>query len=154
VLFLQIQQGTWGDVALSLHVFGAVILMGGLVTAASTAIIGWNSPEVALRRLSYKTLLFVGFPGWIAMRFGGQWIYSREHWGEGGSSDPTWLGIGYMTADIGGLLLLIALILGGIGLRKLRTGGGSGLLKASSVLATLLVAIYIITVWAMGAKPA
>ena len=35
-----------------------------------------------------------------------------------------------MTADGGGLLLLIALILGGIGVRKARSGGGSGLLLA------------------------
>ena len=68
-------------------------------------------------------------------------------------NDPTWLGIGYITADGGGLLLLIALILGGIGLRRRAAGGGRGLLKASSVIATLLVAVYIVTVWAMGAKP-
>ena len=67
--------------------------------------------------------------------------------------DPAWLGIGYITADGGGLLLLIALILGGIGLRKSRSGGGGGLLKASSVIATFLVAVYVVTVWAMGAKP-
>jgi hypothetical protein len=154
VLLAQIQQGTWGDVALSLHVIGAIVLIGGLVTAASMALLSWSSADVAMRRLSYKTLLFVGFPGWIAMRVGAEWIYSREHWGEGGGDDPAWLGIGYITADLGGLLLLIALILGGIGLRKLRNGGGGGLLRASSVLATLLVAIYIVTIWAMGAKPA
>ena len=69
------------------------------------------------------------------------------------ADDPTWLGIGYITADGGGLLLLIALILGGIGMRKSRTGGGGGLLKASSVIATFLVAVYVVTIWAMGAKP-
>ena len=57
------------------------------------------------------------------------------------------------TAECGGLLLLIALILGGIGLRKSRSGGGNGLLKASGVIATLLVAVYVVAVWAMGGKP-
>ena len=66
---------------------------------------------------------------------------------------PPWIGIGYITAEGGGLLLLIALILGGIGLRKSRTGGGTGLLKASGVIATVLVAAYVVTIWAMGAKP-
>ena len=50
-------------------------------------------------------------------------------------------------------MLLIALILGGIGIRKSRSGGGGGLLKASSVIATLLVAVYVVAVWAMGGKP-
>jgi hypothetical protein len=47
----------------------------------------------------------------------------------------------------------VALILGGVGLRRSRSGGGGGLLKASSVIATVLVGVYIIAVWAMGAKP-
>ena len=38
-------------------------------------------------------------------------------------------------------------------MRLSRNGGGGGLLKASSVLATLLVAVYVVTIWAMGAKP-
>ena len=38
-------------------------------------------------------------------------------------------------------------------MRKSRNGGGSGLLKASGVIATLLVAVYVVTIWAMGAKP-
>ena len=38
-------------------------------------------------------------------------------------------------------------------MRKSRSGGGGGLLKASSVIATFLVAVYVVTVWAMGAKP-
>ena len=76
------------------------------------------------------------------MRVGAQWVQSKEHLD---SYDPTWLGIGYITADGGGLLLLIALILGGIGLRKSRNGGGTGLLKTSGAIATLLVAVYVVT---------
>jgi hypothetical protein len=86
------------------------------------------------------------------MRIGAQWVASKEHL-DNLKNDPTWLGIGFITADAGALLLLIALIVGGIGLRRSRNGGGSGLLKASSVIATLLAAVYIVTVWAMGAKP-
>jgi hypothetical protein len=140
------------SLALLVHVAGAMVLVGGLVTAAAAAIIGWRDEGIALRRLSYWTLLAVAFPGYIVMRIGAEWVASKEHL-TNLPNDPTWLGIGYATADLGGLLLLIALILGGIGLRRSRNGGGGGLLKTSSVLATLLVAVYVVTIWAMGAKP-
>jgi hypothetical protein len=136
--------------ALLVHVVGAMVLVGGLVTAAAAAVVGWRDEAVALRRFSYWTLLTVAFPGYIVMRIGAEWVFSKEF---PENYDPSWVGIGYITADGGGVLLLLALILGGIGLRKSRDGGGGGLLKASGVLATLLVAVYVVTVWAMGAKP-
>lgn len=141
------------DVALLVHVFGAMVLVGALVTAAAAGIVGWRDDEAAtLRRLSYKTLLFVAFPAFIVMRIGAEWIYSKEQLDEL-PEDPDWIEIGYVTSDLGGILLLLALVLGGIGLRRSRSGGGGGLFKASSVIATLLVAVYIIAVWAMGGKP-
>jgi hypothetical protein len=139
------------NIALFVHVAGAMILVGGLLTAGTAALVGWRDEAVALRRFSYWTLLAVAFPGYIVMRIGAEWVFSKEY---PSNYDPAWVGIGYITADAGGLLLLIALILGGIGLRKSRNGGGTGLLKTSSVIATLLVAVYVVTVWAMGAKPA
>jgi hypothetical protein len=139
------------DLALLVHIFGAMVLVGGLLTAATAGIIGWSDESGALRRLSYWTLLVVALPGWIVMRVGAEWIYSKEGWS--GHNDPTWLGIGMTTADGGGLLLLIALIVGGVGIRKMRGGGGNGLIKTSSVIATVLVAVYVVAVWAMGAKP-
>ena len=140
------------DVALIVHVLGAMVLVGGLLTTSAMAIIGWGDEDAALRRLSYKTLLFVAFPAFIVMRIGAQWVASKEHLDDL-PDDPAWLGIGFATADIGGLLLLIALILGGIGLWRSRTGGGTALLKTSGVIAVLLVAVYVVAVWAMGAKP-
>jgi hypothetical protein len=140
------------NIALLVHIFGAMVLMGGLVTAAGSALVGWRDEGPALRRFSYWTLLAVAFPGYIVMRVGAQWTSSKEHL-DNLKDDPSWLGIGYITADAGALLLLIALILGGIGMRRSRNGGGGGLLKASSLIATLLVAVYIVTIWAMGAKP-
>jgi hypothetical protein len=140
------------NLALLVHVLGAMVLVGGLVTAATAGIVGWRDEATELRRLSYKTLLAVAFPGWIVMRVGAQWVYSEEGF-EALPQDPTWMEIGFVTAEPGGLLLLVALILGGVGLRRSRSGGGGGLLKASSVIATVLVGVYIIAVWAMGAKP-
>jgi len=139
------------DIALFVHVLGAMVLVGGLVTAAGAGIMGWRDEAATLRRFSYKTLLAVVLPGYIVMRIGAQWTEAKEYPGE--SPDAVWIGIGYITADAGALLLLIALIAGGIGLRKSRSGGGDGLLKASTVIGTLLLAAYVVAVWAMSAKP-
>jgi hypothetical protein len=142
------------NLALFVHVAGAMILVGGLVTAAGAGILGWREESAGLRRLSALTLFAVALPGWLVMRAGAEWIYSKEGWDKVPDKlTPTWLDMGYMTADIGGIILLIALILGGIGVRKARSGGGTALLKTSTVLAAVLVVIYVVAVWAMGGKP-
>ena len=139
------------NVALLVHVVGAMAMVGALVTSAAAALVGWRDESASLLRLSSKTLLFVALPAFIAMRVGGEWTYVEENLDD--APDLTWVGIGFITSDLGGLLLLIALILGGIGLRRTRSGGGTGLLRASGVIAALLVVIYVVAIWAMGAKP-
>jgi hypothetical protein len=148
-----IRQHSW-DLAVFVHVLGAMTLVGGLVTAAAAGIIGWRDPGGALRRFSALTLFTVALPGWIVMRAGAEWAYSKEGWDKVPSKlQPTWLGIGYFTADVGGIILLIALVLGGIGIRRMRTGGGAGLLRASTAIAAILIVVYAVSVWAMGGKP-
>jgi hypothetical protein len=140
------------NVALLVHVAGAMILVGGLVTAGTALTIGWrDTGATTALRLGYFTLLAVALPGWFIMRIGGQWTESEENLPE--DFEPAWLGIGYITADLGGIVLLLGLILGGVGVRKLRAGGGAGLLKATTVITLLLVAAYVIAVWAMSGKP-
>ena len=141
------------NLAVLVHAFGAMVLVGGVVTAATASVVGWRDERDALLRLSYRTLLAVALPGWIVMRIGAQWAYSKEHLDDL-PDDPGWIGIGFITADLGGLLLLIALVLGGIGVYRAKDAeSGGGLLKASGVLAVVLVAIYVIAVWAMAGKP-
>jgi hypothetical protein len=140
------------NLALLVHVVGAMVLVGGLVTAATAGIVGWRDEAADLRRFSYKTLLAVVLPGYVVMRAGAQWVYAEEHLDDA-PIDPAWVAIGFITADVGLLLLLLALILGGIGLRLSRSGRGGALLKASIVIATVLLAAYVVAVWAMGAKP-
>ena len=140
------------DLALFVHVAGAMILVGGLVTAAGAGMLGWRTTPGSLLRFSALTLFAVALPGWIIMRIGAEWTYSKEHLGDL-PSDPTWIGIGSGTSDVGGILLLIALILGGIGVRRARSGGGTALLRTSTVLAAAAIAIYVVAVWAMGGKP-
>jgi hypothetical protein len=89
------------------------------------------------------------------MRIGAEWIYTREHWDDlpEGVDEPAWLGIGSILADLGGLILLVSLIVGGIGVRRLRDGKGAGLLKATMILSLLALAAYVVAVWAMSGKP-
>ncbi|HKH32477.1 MAG TPA: hypothetical protein VKA45_15640 [Gaiellaceae bacterium] len=137
---------------LFVHVLGAMILVGGLLTAAGT--LAWSRGDVASLRLGYRTLLAVALPGWIVMRIGAEWIYSKEGWDDlPDSAQPTWLGIGYLLADLGGLILLVSLIVGGIGVYRLREGKGAGLLRATLVLSLILLAAYVVAVWAMAGKP-
>jgi hypothetical protein len=98
--------------------------------------------------------MLVSFPGWVVMRLGAQWIYSKEGWNNVPDDlRPDWLGIGTVLADAGGLVLVITLIIGGIGVRRLQAGKSAGLLKATLVLSVVLLAAYVVAVWAMAGKP-
>jgi len=150
-LLAVIRPDSW-NWALLVHVAGALILVGGLLTAGGAMALARRDETGTLARFSYLTLAAVALPGFIVMRAGAQWIYDKE--GFTGDDDPTWIAIGFGTSDLGGLLLLISLVLGGIGLRRSRHGSGEGLLRASGVIALVLLTLYVITVWAMAGKPA
>ena len=138
---------------LFVHVLGAMVLVGGLVAGA--AVLGYARGDVKFLRLGYWSLLAVAFPGWVLMRVGGQWIYTREGWDDLPEQigEPTWLELGFVIGDVGGLILVISLIVGGIGVYRLRGGKGAGLLKATLVLSLVLLAAYVVAVWAMTGKP-
>jgi hypothetical protein len=74
-------------------------------------------------------------------------------WRNEGVPSPTWLDIGSLIADVGGLILLVSLVVGGVAVCRLRAGKGSGLLRATLVLSTVLLAAYLVAVWAMAGKP-
>ena len=138
---------------LFVHIAGATILVGGLLTAAT--ILALARGDARSLRLGYWTLLAVSLPGWIIMRIGAQWIYSEQGWDDlpEDFEEPAWLGIGYFAADLGGLILLVSLIVGGIGVYRLRADKGSGLLRATMILALILLAAYVVAAWAMAGKP-
>ena len=88
------------------------------------------------------------------MRFGVQWIYSKEHWDDVPDKlVPSWISIGFIVADAGALLMIIALVVGGIGMRQLRQGKGQGLLKATLIIALVILAAAVVAIWAMAGKP-
>jgi hypothetical protein len=138
---------------LLLHVFGAMILVGGLVAAVTALLLGWRRDSLWYSRLGFWTLLLVVFPAWWVMRIGAEWIYSKEFPEEG--NEPDWVGIGYSTAEPGLLLILIAIIVTGLGVRRLSgvEGETSALTRIGGVLATLLLIAYTVAMWAMTAKP-
>ena len=112
--------------------------------------------ETRLLRLGYFSLLLVGLPGLILLRLAGEWLYRLQNWNDlpDQFDEPAWLGIGFIVADWGGLLFLLALALGGVGICRLRNGkGGTGLLKATMVIALILIVAYVVAVWAMTGKP-
>ena len=149
---IAVSRPTEWNLPLFLHVLGAMILVGGLLTGACA--IAYARGDVRSLRVGYWTLLTVALPGYIVMRIGAQWIYSKEGWDDlPDDMEPTWLGIGWFTADAGLLLLLAALTVGGVGTYRLRSGKGTGLLKATMIISLTLLAAYVVTVWAMAGKP-
>ena len=68
------------------------------------------------------------------------------------STTSTWLSIGTIIADAGGLILVVSLIAGGVGVYRLREGKGSALLRVTLVLSLLLLAAYLVAAWAMAGK--
>jgi hypothetical protein len=143
---------------LLVHVLGAVLLVGGLFTAVVAQFLGWrrqrSADAVAYARTTFRALLFVAFPAWWIMRIGAEWIYSRSTWDDV-DPEPDWIGVGYITAEGGGLLLLVSIILAGLGARRLARSGGetSTLLRVSTVLVTIALVAYVVAVWAMAGKP-
>jgi hypothetical protein len=145
-----IRPDSW-NFPLFLHVLGAMILVGGLLAGASSLALARG--DVKFLRLGYWSLLAVALPGWLLMRIGAEWIASKEGWTAKGVPTPTWLSIGFILADAGGLILLVSLIVGGIGVRRLRAGQGATLLRTTLVLSVALLGAYVVAVWAMAGKP-
>ncbi len=101
---------------LLLHVLGAMLLVGTLVLAASALVLAWRDGSASLVRLGYRSLLIGALPAWIVMRGAAEWIADKE--GLTGDEVPSWVDIGYSTADSGFLLLVISTVLAGLAVRR------------------------------------
>ena len=144
-----IRPDSW-NLPLLLHVGGAMILVGGALTGASA--LAFARGDARILRLGYYSLVAVALPGYVLMFVGAEWIYSKEGLADA-PIDSAWTAIGFGVAEAGGLLFLISLIVGGIGVRRLGSGRGTGLLKVTMAISLILLAAYIVAIWAMGAKP-
>jgi hypothetical protein len=140
-LLAAIRPDDW-NIALFVHILGAMALVGSLVLVA-TSIAADNL------RLGFRTLWIAVIPSWIVMRVAAEWIASEENVND---IDPTpaWVDIGYSTSEGSFLLLIIATICAGIAARRAR---GGGLRTATLVLVSISLVAYVVAIWAMSTKP-
>jgi hypothetical protein len=143
-MFAAVRPDAW-ELPLFVHVLGAVMLVGTLavVLFVSAASARGGDGTAALSRLSFRTLLIGVLPSYIVMRVGAEWVASEE----AVDDEWTWIGIGYITSDVGLLLTLIAI---GLAWRASRRGTAA---RAAMVLTAVLLLAFAVAVWAMTTKP-
>ena len=146
------------DFPLFLHVLGAMVLVGALVTAAYFLFAARRDGTLESLRTGYRTLLFAGIPAYLVMRIGAEWIADKEGWTDV-DSPPDFIDIGYMTSDPGALLIIISTVLAGLAVRRAtqaESGGeataGTGVAVAGW-LTTLTIVAFVVAIWAMTTKP-
>jgi prolipoprotein diacylglyceryltransferase len=156
---------------LLVHITGAMILVGGMLGAASALVLA-RGDERKLK-LGYYSLLFVAFPGMVLTKIGATGIWAKEspHNLIGAAfphrDDPRWIEIGGTALDGGGALLVLALILGWFGVRRMAGAehdlltriplvkklSGETLLKLTTAISVILLVGYVLAIWAMSTKP-
>jgi hypothetical protein len=152
VTALIIRPDSW-NLPLLLHVGGAMALVASVSVAAIALVQGWRTSDpsaASLKRFGARTLLYAAIPSYFVMRIAAQWVESREGLG---NSNAAWLGDGYLAADLGGLILLIATIVANMAVRRDPDAGLGMLAKVGAGLSLILVALYVFAVWAMTTKP-
>jgi hypothetical protein len=140
-LLAAIRPDDW-NLALFVHIVGAMVLVGALALVAA-ALAGRDV------RLGFRSLLYGVLPGWVVMRGGAEWIASKE-----GLNDvdpvPSWVDIGYSIADPSLLLILIATVCAGLAASRQR---GDGLRVTALVMVGILLVASVVAIWAMSTKP-
>ena len=104
--YLLIRPDSW-DFPLFLHVAGAMVVTASVVVAVAALALAWRATgeeRAAITRFGFRTLLIAGIPSYLLMRIAAEWIVSRENIPT--DNEPGWVGIGYGTADLGGILIL------------------------------------------------
>ncbi len=138
---------------LFVHVLGAMLLVGGLFVVGASLVLAWRAEDggdvAALTRFAYRTLFFLVLPAFIVMRIAAQWVLDKSPFDD----NQNWVGIGFLISDIGALALIVSLVLAGIGLRRDTSGVGSTRARVVTVVTLLLLAAYLVAIWAMTTKP-
>jgi hypothetical protein len=139
------------DLPLFLHIFGAMVSVGALSLSVLSLAGAWRSGSEALTRLGYRALLWGAVPGYVVLRGAAQWIANKEGLED---SDLAWINMGFSVTDAGILLLIISTVLAGLAMRRSVRGQGPAMsARVATVLAAILLLAYLVTVWAMTAKP-
>ena len=126
------------DLPVLLHVVGAMVLVGALVTVLALLLRARGGDSAALTRLAFRTLLLGALPAFILMRVSAEWARSETN----ADDEAAWVGIGYIVSDIGLLFLIAATVVARLGRSR-----------PAIALTALMLAAYLVVVWAMTAKP-
>jgi hypothetical protein len=141
------------NLALFVHLLGAFTLIGALALAASY-LFAARGGSVAMIRLGFRSLLIAALPSLVVTRLAAQWIASKEGLED---SDATWIEIGFISTDIGVLVLLGATLAAGLAVSRAaraETAGDRGPGAAIAAwLVTLLIGVYGAVIWLMATKP-
>jgi hypothetical protein len=140
------------DLPLFIHVLGAMVMVGALVLAATYLFIARRDGSVESVNAGFRSLLYAALPAFIVMRAGAEWIADKEGLKD---SNLTWVGIGYGASDVGALLIIVTTVVSGLALRRARREGsrpGRGASVAAWLVA-VLIALYVVAIWAMATKP-
>jgi hypothetical protein len=137
---------------LLIHVLGAVALVATLVLALLALGYARRRSDPAGTRFAFRTLLLGVLPAYVVMRVGAQLVQSKEHLAD---ANYAWLDIGFVASDMGALLLLVALVVTGVNARRAARGQAPSPrgLTLATVLGGLLLAAYVVAIFAMTAKP-
>jgi hypothetical protein len=143
-----VRPDSW-NLPLFLHVLGAMLTFGAVVTVAILGFAGRGDGPRAqwLRRLAFRIGLFVLVPSFLLMRIAAQWIADKEYPGD--AKTPGWVDVGFIVTEPGAVLVLAMLILAWLGARR----AGSRVSAAVPWLASLYVVALGIAWFAMTAKP-
>jgi hypothetical protein len=138
-----VREDSW-NFPLFLHVLGAMAVTGAtaavFVCSVSERRWPWLRPIVA------RALLLVTFPAWILMRLGGAWEDSRSPIGD----DSGWLGTGYIVADAGFVLLIVAIIFAAVSVRRPQR---TWPIRAVAVITGVYFVALLVAMFAMTGKP-
>jgi hypothetical protein len=136
------------------HVLGAMLMLGALVVVFGALVQAKRGDEPFLTRLAFRGMLVGVLPAYILMRVGAQWVYSEGHY-DALKTEPGWIGIGFITSDLGLLVIIGATVVAGLASRRLGRGEASaGALRPwSQGLVGVLITLYIVTIFVMSAKP-
>jgi uncharacterized membrane protein len=129
---------------LFLHVLGAMTLTGATAAAFVAAVSEPRWPW--LRMVVARTMLLAVFPAWLLMRLAGQWIDSKEDI----AGDPGWLSVGFIVGDAGLVLLIVAMILAAVGVRRPQRNWP---IRVVAGITGLYFVALIVAMFAMTGKP-
>jgi hypothetical protein len=147
-----VRPGSW-NWALFLHIGGAMALVASLIVALYAIQIARTRGDQPAAQFAFRVLWRFTLPAFVVMRIFAQVIADKEKVSD---SNDAWIGIGYTTTDIGVVLLIAGIVLAGLMARRAKAGtsvAGAGQLRASGILAGILLVAYIVAIWAMTTKP-